>query len=168
MSAKNRILQLTLGGVFAALICITTMFLKIPVPITQGYVHLGDALILLCASLLGWLAIPAAAIGSMMADLIAGYPLYCLPTFIIKGLVAAVVVLMVNHKTPLWKAIIAFVAAELVMVAGYFLVEWLALGYGLAAAATAVVPNLLQGLSGVVLASLFLHPFRMIYHRAFR
>ena len=168
MKKHKQILQNTLSGIFAALIYIATTLFRLPVPITQGYIHLGDALILLCASLLGWLAIPAAAIGSMMADLIAGYPLYCLPTFLIKGLVAAVVVLMVNHKTPLWKAIIAFVAAELVMVAGYFLVEWLALGYGLAAAATAVVPNLLQGLSGVVLASLFLHPFRMIYHRAFR
>lgn len=167
MNTKSRVLKLTLAGIFAALICVATLLLQLPVSITQGYIHLGDALILLCASLLGWLAVPAAAIGSMLADLISGYTMYCLPTFIIKGLMALVAAAMVKRQTPLWKAILAFILAELVMVAGYFLVEWKILGYGLAAATGAVVPNLVQGLSGVVIASLFLAPFRAIYRRVF-
>ena len=61
MSKRSSVLQLTLGGIFAALICIATMFFQIPVSLTHGYIHLGDALILLCASLLGWIAVPAAA-----------------------------------------------------------------------------------------------------------
>lgn len=165
MNQKNSILKLTLGGIFAALICIATMFLQIPVSLTQGYIHIGDALILLCASLLGWIAVPAAAVGSMLADLLSGYAVYCLPTLIIKGGVALIVVLGVKENSSLWRALIWFVLAELWMVLGYFLVEWLVMGYGLAAAASAVVPNLIQGLSGVVLAALFLKPFRMIYRR---
>ena len=165
MNQKSSILKLTLGGIFAALICIATMFLQIPVSLTQGYIHIGDALILLCASLLGWIAVPAAAVGSMLADLLSGYAVYCLPTLIIKGGVALIVVLGVKENSSLWRALIWFVLAELWMVLGYFLVEWLVMGYGLAAAASAVVPNLIQGLSGVVLAALFLKPFRMIYRR---
>ena len=41
---------------------------KLPVSITQGYIHLGDGFILLGASLLGWASIPAAAIGSALAE----------------------------------------------------------------------------------------------------
>ena len=48
------------------------------------------------------------------------------------------------------------VLAECVMVAGYFVVEWLALGYGLAAAASAVLPNVVQGMGGVLIAMVFL------------
>lgn len=42
------------------------------------------------------------------------------------------------------------------MAAGYFVVEWLVLGYGLAAALGAVVPNLVQGASGVIVAAVLL------------
>ena len=123
MNQKSSILKLTLGGIFAALICIATMFFQIPVSLTQGYIHIGDALILLCASLLGWIAVPAAAVGSMLADLLSGYAVYCLPTLIIKGGVALIVVLGVKENSSLWRALIWFVLAELWMVLGYFLVE---------------------------------------------
>jgi len=43
-----------------------------------------------------------------------------------------------------------------VMVLGYFLVEWLVLGYGLAAASGAVFPNIVQGLSGVIIGAALL------------
>ena len=72
---------------------------------------------------------------------------------IIKGLVAVVAVYAVSGKKPYWLTVLLLIAAELVMVAGYFVVEWLALGYGLAAAAGAVVPNLVQGLSGVIIGA---------------
>ena len=42
------------------------------------------------------------------------------------------------------------------MVAGYFAAEWLLLGYGLAAAAGAVLSNVVQGVGGTVIAAVFL------------
>ena len=45
-------------------------------------------MILLAAMVVGPLAIPAAAIGSALADLFSGYALYAPATFAIKGLVA--------------------------------------------------------------------------------
>ena len=88
----NQALVLALGGMMASLVFVATYFFKLPVSITQGYIHLGDGFILLGASLLGWASIPAAAIGSALADLLGGYTLYILPTFVIKGLVAAMAV----------------------------------------------------------------------------
>lgn len=148
---NSNVLTLAYGGMLAALVFVATYFFKLPVSITQGYIHLGDGFILLGAALLGWTSVPAAAIGSALADLLGGYTPYILPTFIIKGAVAVVAVYALKGNKPYWLTVIWLVVAELVMVAGYFLAEWLLLGYGLAAAVGAVIPNLIQGLSGVVI-----------------
>jgi len=154
---NNRILQLSLGGMLAALIFVATSFFKLPVSITQGYIHLGDGFILLGAALLGNpTAIIAAALGSALADLLGGYTMYILPTFLIKGAVAVVAVAAFAKERPLWVRIAGMIVAEAVMVLGYFLIEWLVLGYGLAAAAGAVFPNIVQGLSGVIIGAALL------------
>lgn len=147
--------RLALCGMMAALIFVATYFVKIPISMTNGYVHLGDGFILLAASMLGWAAVPAAAIGSMLADLMGGYVVYLLPTFVIKGLVAAVAVLAVRAKHE-WLRVLGLIAAEAVMVAGYFAVEWLLLGYGFGGASASLVGNAFQGLSGVVIGVLLI------------
>lgn len=157
----SKTLRITLGGVMAALVFVATYAIRLPVSVTQGYIHLGDGFILLGAALLGPVAIPAAAVGSMLADLLGGYTMYIVPTFLIKGGMCAVAVWAARSNQPLWLAIAGFAAAELVMVAGYFAVEWLAL-YGLHAAAAAVVPNLVQGLGGVVMGVVLLPAVRRI------
>ena len=55
--------KLTMAGVMAALVFVMTYVPKVPVPVTGGYVHLGDGAIFLSVLLLGPLGIPAAAIG---------------------------------------------------------------------------------------------------------
>lgn len=140
--------KLTLAGVMAALVFVMTYVPKVPVPVTGGYIHLGDGAIFLATLLLGPLGIPAAAIGSGLSDILGGYMVYVLPTMLIKGLMALL-------AWKLWKpgnwlrAVIAFVIAEIVMVAGYFTFE--AIMYGSAAAWGAVGPNCIQGIGGVVL-----------------
>ena len=140
--------KLTLAGVMAALVFVMTYVPKVPVPVTGGYIHLGDGAIFLATLLLGPLGIPAAAIGSGLSDILGGYMVYVLPTMLIKGLMALL-------AWKLWKpgswlrAVIAFVIAEIVMVAGYFTFE--AFMYGAAAAWGAVGPNCIQGIGGVVL-----------------
>lgn len=161
-NSGDQTLKLAFGGMMAALVFVATYFFKLPVSITQGYIHLGDGFILLGASLLGWASVPAAAIGSALADLLGGYTLYILPTFVIKGLVAAVAVGALRAKRPYWLTVALLAAAELVMVAGYFVTEWLLLGYGLAAAAGAVAPNLVQGLSGVALGAVLIPLLRRV------
>lgn len=154
MKRNNPVLQLALGGMLAALILVATSFFKLPVSITQGYIHLGDGFILLGAALLGnTTAIIAAALGSALADLLGGYTMYILPTFLIKGAVAVVAVACFAKERPMWIRILGMVIAEAVMMLGYFVAEWLVLGYGLAAAAGAVFPNVVQGLSGVIIGA---------------
>ena len=78
--------KLVYAALFAALTCVMTMIVKIPVPATGGYVNLGDSVVLLA----GWVLGPmyggaAAGLGSMLADLVSGYPLYAPGTFVINA-----------------------------------------------------------------------------------
>lgn len=159
---NDPVMSMAMGGMLAALVLVATSFFHIPVSVTQGYIHLGDGFILLGAALLGWVAVPAAAIGSMLADLLAGYTLYCLPTFLIKGAVAAIAVLGLRDGKPYWVSVLMMALAELAMVAGYFVTEWLILGYGLPAAAGAVIPNLVQAGGGVVIGAALVPLFRRV------
>ena len=162
MQSTNRVRTLTLASMLAALIFVATSFFKLPVSLTQGYIHLGDGFILLGAALLGSPAIIAAALGSALADLLGGYTVYILPTFIIKGLVGAVAVWSLAKQRPLVMRLAGLIAAEAVMVLGYFLAEWLVLGYGWAAAVGALIPNIMQGISGVVIATALMPMIRQV------
>ncbi|MBR4067041.1 MAG: ECF transporter S component [Clostridia bacterium] len=157
---KISVLTLAMGGVMAALVCLATLVFKLPVPVTQGYIHLGDALVLVSAAVLGPTGIAAAAVGSMLADLLGGYFTYLIPTFLIKGLVALVAYLGLGKQHPFWMQLLVLMAAEAVMVLGYFLAECLL--YGAAAAAGAVLPNVVQGIGGVVFGALLIPVFRRI------
>ena len=140
--------QLTMAGVLAALVFVLTYLPKVPVPVTGGYIHLGDGAIFLSVLLLGPLGIPAAAIGSGLSDLIGGYMVYVVPTVVIKGLVAFIAWKLCRKDSWL-SAIVAFTLAEAAMVLGYFAFE--AVMYGVAAAAAAILPNVIQGVAGIAL-----------------
>ena len=140
--------KLTLAGVMAALVFVMTYVPKVPVPVTGGYVHLGDGAIFLSVLLLGSLGIPSAAIGSGLADILGGYMVYALPTMAIKALVALIAWKI--WKEGAWlRAVVAFILAEAAMVAGYFAFE--SVMYGAAAAWAAVGANCIQGIAGVAL-----------------
>ena len=148
----KKILKLVLAAMFASMVCVATMVIKIPTP-TNGYVNLGDCIVLLSGWLLGPVyGVAAAAVGSMLADLFAGYPAYAAATFVIKGIVAflAWLILGKRGKRTLF-AVVSAVFAEVFMVLSYFLFEWLLMGQGLAAA-VGIPANLIQGLVGAVLA----------------
>ena len=84
MTGKN-IRKIVLAALLAALTAVATMIIRIPTP-TQGYIHLGDGMVLICGILLGpGLGALAAGIGSMMADLIGGYMAWVPGTFAIKA-----------------------------------------------------------------------------------
>jgi uncharacterized repeat protein (TIGR04002 family) len=83
----NKSLRKTIiSGVFCAMIFVLTMFVKFPV--ASGYVHFGDALIYICASLLGPWGIVAGAIGEGIADVAGGFAAYFPATVIVKALIA--------------------------------------------------------------------------------
>lgn len=143
--------KLTFAGLMAALICVLTMFPHIPIPAGSGYIHLGDGMILLASMVVGPLAIPAAAIGSALADVFSGFALYAPATCIIKALVALVAWLM-HRKGHILQTAVAFIIAEALMVAGYFTFEWFVVREY---AVVDILGNSIQGLSGVALGVAF-------------
>ena len=137
------------GGLFTALTLLATLFLKIPTGI--GYANMGDGFVLAAGALLGPFAGIPAALGSMLADLMLGYTIYAPATLVIKGLMGLLAGLFIQKAAAFsWKNLLLFAALELWMVLGYFLFECVL--YGVAAALGSVVPNLLQGVVGAVLA----------------
>ena len=87
MKQKTNLHDLVIAAVFAAAITATTAYvLHIPLP-TGGYVHVGDALIYLAATLLPlpW-AMAAGAVGGALADLLTA-PVWAPATFVIKLLI---------------------------------------------------------------------------------
>ena len=144
----NKLMRMVQTGLLTALVCAATMVIRIPTP-NGGYVNIGDALVLLS----GWMLGPvygffAAGVGSALADLLWGYGTYVPGTLIIKGCMGLVAALTV-HK----RRLLGGVAAEVIMIGGYFLYESTLLGYGMAAAAS-IPGNSIQGTVGLVLGLL--------------
>ena len=85
IATKTKTHRMVLTAIMTALVFIATFSIKIPVPLTQGYIHIGDSMIFIAVLVLGWrYGAFAAGIGSAMADLFGGYPHWILPTLIIK------------------------------------------------------------------------------------
>ena len=73
---KDNVKKLVFIAMMAALTCAATMVIRIPTPGTGGYIHPGDALVVLSGVLLGPLGgFLAGGLGSALADLAAGYVL---------------------------------------------------------------------------------------------
>ena len=147
---KKTLRLIAFCGITAAFVFLGTQ-LRIPTAI--GYINLGDAVILIASYVIGPAAFFPAAIGSAIADLIAGYPMYILPTFVIKGLMGLVAGLIMKHpehRPHIVKRLIAGVLAELIMVFGYFVVEIFL--YDVAAASASIPFNLIQAAAALIIA----------------
>lgn len=149
--------KMVIAALFAALACVATMAIRIPTPGTGGYIHPGDAVVILCGiSLNPGAAFLAAGMGSAMADLLGGYFLYVPITFVIKGLVAFLAGHAFRRLSGHLKNRTAAVAVcgliDVALVAGgYCFCE--SFIYGTAAALASVPANLIQGASGLVIST---------------
>ena len=151
--------KIVFTSLFAALICVATMLIQIPIPASGGFANLGDGIILMCAFLMNPLhAVLAAGLGSMLADILAGWLTFAPGTLVIKAGIALISALIFNRfgrdhsaRTQLISMIAASVVAEIFMVLGYFFYEAVCLGVG-AAAAVSIPSNIGQGAVGVLVA----------------
>ncbi len=156
-NSKDILLKICVSGMFAALICVATMIIRIPSPL-DGYVNFGDCFILIAAWVLGPVyGFAAGGIGSALADLFAGYTHYVPGTFVIKGLIAVAAALIVHaflnksKKLRFPGYVAGGITGEIIMVGGYYFYEAALLGNGFAAALKSVPGNIAQGVFGVVL-----------------
>ncbi len=142
----NRIAIVT---VMAAVVCTLTLVVRIPIPATGGYIHLGDVGTNFAALAFGpWIGALIAGGGMAIADLI-GYPIFAPGTLVVHGLQAIVVGLLGRSRKP-WLMFVAAIAGGAVVVVGYFLYEWLILQMGVLKAAQEAPFNAIQALSGIV------------------
>lgn len=156
MNAKTK--KLVMAALMAALTCVATIIIKIPSPL-KGYINLGDCIVLLS----GWLLSPmwgflAAGLGSALADVLSGYLIYGPATFLIKGLMALAAFygfkLLKNKCGNLASRIISGIAAEVVMLVGYFLFAGILYGFG--PAMVNIPANAVQGVAGIIIGILFM------------
>ena len=114
-------------AVFTTIIMLFTAAIKISTGFGEGYIHLGDSMIYLCACVLPLpYCLVAAALGGALADILAGFAIWSIPTAIIKTLIALPFVLVakknpskiLNKQT----AFMPFVSGAISLV-GYFLTE---------------------------------------------
>ena len=145
-----------MGSLFAALICVATLVVQIPIPATHGYINLGDCFVILSGILLGPVyGALASGIGSALTDVISGYAVYAPATFIIKALMALIVSLITKKRKTVLTAVPAAFTAEMIMAGGYYVFEAFILKYG-SAALSGVPMNLIQGLAGIVISILMI------------
>lgn len=144
-----------LTAMFASMVCVCTLCVQIPSPM-NGYINLGDALVLMSAFLLGSrCGALAAGFGSMLADLFSGYAYYAPGTLVIKAATAFLAATLARKWEKRFpdtlRRILAGIVGEAIMVLGYLLYAWFFLAHG--AAAFASVPgNVVQGAAGVLLS----------------
>ena len=161
MKEKNATKRLVFAAMLAALTCVATMIIKIPSPL-KGYLNLGDCVVLLA----GWVLNPvygflAAGLGSALADLFSGYVVYAPATFVIKGAMALVAFhgfkALHNRLGNQTSRIISGLAAEIVMILGYFVFEGFL--YGFAPSAVNIPANGVQGIAGLLLGCVLVKIF---------
>lgn len=157
---NNNLKKLILAALFAALSCVATMSIRIPTPGTGGYIHPGDAIVILSGVILGpvW-GFFAGGIGSALSDLIGGYFVYVPITFVIKGLVALVAGHLYQKigktQKSRYVAVVLGGVADIILVAGgYFVCEYFIYGAG---AVASIPANIIQGIGGLVI-SCILYP----------
>ncbi len=175
---KTNAQTVCLTGLFTAIICLGTMFLKLPIPtMTDGYINFGDGFIIIISVMFGRkYGAVSGAVGSALADLLLGVPHWIIFTFIIKGLMGYITGLVKdysddNSKFFSVRNISAALICEIIMVAGYFLCGVLLKGYfmtpdsekfieagvnslfeyGVIQASSSVFQNLIQAIGSVVI-----------------
>ena len=120
MRNTTRTANLVMTALMIGIIIVSIMFIRIPIPGTQGYVHLGDAMIFLSVLILGWKnGAMAAAIGGALGDIMGGAPVWAPWTFVIKGVMAIILGMFLNA---------AIKKARLRFAAGYYVAEGVIVG----------------------------------------
>lgn len=164
---NDKTYKIVMTGLMMCLVMVATMIIRIPIPATEGYVHLGDAAIFMSVLILGKKGGAfAAGIGSALADLLSGYAYYAPITLVVKALMAILTGLVLEHMEKRGQIeesvfhrrltvmeVAAMVSGGSVMAAGYYIAE--SFMYGSWITPLASIPaNIGQFVVGTVIATI--------------
>ena len=148
---KNKIAFIAL----LAVVCLTTLFVRIPLP-TRGYFNVGDIAVIFAGLVLGsmdrksgcYLAFLAGGIGAAMADVIGGFAMFAPITLMAKGLEGLVAGMAAGRNNMMQYFLLGL--AGTVMVLTYFAGELLLPSIGLQGAVAEILPNVIQAVGGII------------------
>jgi len=154
---------LAMIGIFGAFTCVVTMVIAFPIPATNGFINIGDAVVMITGLLFGpIIGGIAGGIGSSLADIFLGFGIYAPATLVIKGLEGFFVGLIANPKKNYkwnYRDFIAVIVGGFIMVIGYFLYEIMI--YGIPSALYEFILNsIIQFGLGSVIALAFIFTAR--------
>ena len=165
MAEKNRTaLRISLIAIMTAIVAVFTLVVRIPSPI-GGYISLCDAAVSFVAYVFGPVSgLIAGGLGAAFADLIGGYPQWAVISFIVHGLEAFLMGLIVKKgSSSIPMRILAAFIAVVIVSGGYLLLTTL---FGLTVFSEAVleVPaNIAQSAVGAVIGLLLYSGVRKAY-----
>lgn len=146
--------RITKIAMMAAIIFVCTYTFKVPIAITGGYTHLGDCAIFVGVMILGRKdGTVAAAVGAALSDLLGGFLIWVLPTFVIKGVMAFVMGTVVEKVLPEKKGnwLLGAILGGILQIIGYQLVKIVLIS---PAAALATIPTITaQTVAGIVIGA---------------
>ena len=160
-NSNIKVYDIAMTAMMVCIIMVSIALFRIPVPFTQGYVNLSDAMVFLAVIILGrrYGAI-AAGMGSLLGDLLSGFAMWAPWSLAIKALMAIIFSMFLQGASAGGKLsprrfltieIIGMVIAGLFMCAAYYFAEGIM--YGNWVVALLGIPwNIGQFLLGTVLA----------------
>jgi uncharacterized membrane protein len=139
----------------AALTCLTTLFIRVPLP-SRGYFNVGDVAVVFGGLVLGfmnprqgvWWALTACGIGSALADILGGFAVFAPLTFSAKGAEGLLAAVAASRTGTGRYALLAVGGAAMVGI--YFLGETLMPNIGLQGAVAEIPANLIQAVGGAI------------------
>ncbi len=163
-------------AICTALVCLATAYIKIPNLTFDGFINLGDVFVIISGVYFGpFVGIFAGGVGSMLGDVLAGYPYWAPFTLFIKSLMGLFAALIGNksfkkialykngNKKDVLKIILAMFVVELTMVILYFLFKWMMYNFhffgkqvkegsnALMIAAFSIKENILQAIGSILI-----------------
>lgn len=148
---NNKTKLIVLNGLMIALVCIATMVIQIPIPMTEGYVNIGDSIIFITSILFGPIpGMVAGGLGSALADILTGYSHWALFTLLIKGFEGYMVGIVVKKNTNLIKNVFAALLGVVIMVSGYLIAGTFLQGSFIVSLGS-VPSNIMQGIVSMII-----------------
>ncbi|MDR3254747.1 MAG: TIGR04002 family protein [Synergistaceae bacterium] len=124
---NSKLYDFVLTGLFVALIFVVTAYFP-RIPTARGYIHVGDAVIYLAASVLPLpLSAIAAGLGGMFADVLTGYAIWAPYTLVIKACLTFAFTSK-NGNLLCGRNVLATIMAFPITIGGYYLAALLMTG----------------------------------------
>ena len=136
--SSNKVYNVVMTAMMMCIIMVSVLLLRVPIPFTQGYVNLSDAMVFMAVIILGVrYGAMAAGFGSLLGDLMSGFAMWAPWSLGIKAAMAVIFGMIIQqacaHGTAsvrkyMTVEIMGMIVAGSFMTAGYYFAEGIMYG----------------------------------------